>query len=687
MITRLILPGPESLPLWWVVTAFVLVCLALLSWRGRPAGALLIALGMLALAVLALDPVYERRYEIPQQLSGALLIDESLSVWAHQGANAEELKRWLRKRLPILQDKHVQLDLYGSGDTFTSYQGGLSSWHAPRLPSLNSLSYKAIMSAGKRYDFVLETGDGLPNLSTTTGTDATPYIFLGLPPGWRRGRQVALGKIHSEAFGLVRHPIRIAFSIITRAAPEATSLQVGFPDASPPSVTTVSLPPGTSEVTGHVDLLVTAAGTRRYRLSIVNPPRWDGLAMDNSAVVAIEGFREKIRILMISGAPGPDTRFIRSVLKQDPLIELMHFSILRNSRNHPKAPNRELSLIPFPYHELFTTMLPQFDVVLLQNFNFFPYFQRRYPLYFRNLEQSVRASGTGLMLTGGSLSFGAGAYGSTEVGQILGVKMFPKDWRSGLPPQKVDIRAGMGLPFVPDVTIDDYNLMTTVQTTVLAQLPSAAPPARPVPIVIARRYGQGRGLAVAAQSLFDPGKQDHPDLIRHWLRQAVRWLAGDLEEGEILVKIVPDENSRVSVLKLVGATGQVTATVQLESGKSILLTGEVTQAVRWPADLPQRLLARVWREKDLLSNRTLYVDPAAAERPDLWKTMPVAEQRPVDRDLLADRGISTAAASGRRFDHLVEDRDSVLAVLLLLLSGWFLSRRPGRKSRGDRPRI
>src|SRR5690606_5201854 len=67
----------------------------------------------------------------------------------------------------------------------------------------------------------------------------------------------------------------------------------------------------------------------------------------------------------------------------------------------PEARNEELSLIPFPYEELFSTELEKFDVVLLHNFDFNLYFQ---PFYLANLARFVREGGA-LLMVGGDQSF------------------------------------------------------------------------------------------------------------------------------------------------------------------------------------------------------------------------------------------------------------------------------------------
>lgn len=111
--------------------------------------------------------------------------------------------------------------------------------------------------------------------------------------------------------------------------------------------------------------------------------------------------RDKIRILHIGGKPSLDLKAWRLFLTRQPDVDLVSFYILRSLNDDPQASNSELSLIPFPYDELFTVELSKFDIVILQNFNFSLYFQA---FYLSNLARFVRNGGA-LLMFGGDQSF------------------------------------------------------------------------------------------------------------------------------------------------------------------------------------------------------------------------------------------------------------------------------------------
>ena len=77
--------------------------------------------------------------------------------------------------------------------------------------------------------------------------------------------------------------------------------------------------------------------------------------VNNRAVVAIDGVRDKLRVLLVSGEPHSGERTWRNLLKSDASVDLVHFTILRPPEKQDGTPINELSLIAFPTRELFST--------------------------------------------------------------------------------------------------------------------------------------------------------------------------------------------------------------------------------------------------------------------------------------------------------------------------------------------
>jgi hypothetical protein len=91
--------------------------------------------------------------------------------------------------------------------------------------------------------------------------------------------------------------------------------------------------------------------------------------INNRAAVVIEGVRDRLKVLLISGMPHNGERVWRNLLKADPSVDLVHFTILRPPEKQDGTPVRELSLIAFPTRELFEEKLDTFDLVIFDRYH------------------------------------------------------------------------------------------------------------------------------------------------------------------------------------------------------------------------------------------------------------------------------------------------------------------------------
>jgi hypothetical protein len=91
-------------------------------------------------------------------------------------------------------------------------------------------------------------------------------------------------------------------------------------------------------------------------------------AINNTATASINGIRDRLRVLLVSGEPHSGGRNWRNLLKADPAVDLVHFTILRSPLKDNSVPNAELSLIAFPSQEIFDTKLKNFDLVIFDGF-------------------------------------------------------------------------------------------------------------------------------------------------------------------------------------------------------------------------------------------------------------------------------------------------------------------------------
>ncbi len=128
-------------------------------------------------------------------------------------------------------------------------------------------------------------------------------------------------------------------------------------------------------------------------------PVLDGELTDrnNAAVVQINGVRDRLRVLLVSGEPHPGERTWRNLLKSDSSVDLVHFTILRPPEKQDGVPVDELSLIAFPTRELFLDKIDEFDLII------FDRYKRRGilpPLYLDNVRQYAMDGGAVLIAAG-----------------------------------------------------------------------------------------------------------------------------------------------------------------------------------------------------------------------------------------------------------------------------------------------
>lgn len=172
-----------------------------------------------------------------------------------------------------------------------------------------------------------------------------------------------------------------------------------------------SVPVGTEQ---RIDVPITRAGPTVIELA-ASPLPGEVSLLNNRAVVEINGVRDRLRVLLISGEPHQGERTWRRLLKADPSVDLVHFTILRPPEKDDRTPLNELALIAFPVRELFVDKIGEFDLIILDRF------QNRGLLpmtYLANIARRVREGGALLMSVGPEFS-GITSLASTPLSFVL----------------------------------------------------------------------------------------------------------------------------------------------------------------------------------------------------------------------------------------------------------------------------
>jgi hypothetical protein len=210
--------------------------------------------------------------------------------------------------------------------------------------------------------------------------------------------------------------------------------------------------------------------------------------LNNRAVVSINGVRDRLRVLLVSGEPHAGQRTWRRLLKADPNVDLVHFTILRPPEKDDLTPLHELALIAFPVRELFQVKLREFDLIVFDRFGnrgLLP------PVYLRNIADYVRGGGA-LLLSVGPEFAGPTSLAATPLGQVIPARppTGPGAAQAGLLEQ----------PFRPRVT------PTGARHPVTENLPGANPVEGPGDASWGRWYRALRAEARAGQTVMEgPG--------------------------------------------------------------------------------------------------------------------------------------------------------------------------------------
>lgn len=136
---------------------------------------------------------------------------------------------------------------------------------------------------------------------------------------------------------------------------------------------------------------------------------------NNRTAATISGVRDGLRVLLVTGRPNASGRVWRDLLKSDPSVDLVHFTILRPPYKRDITPLEEMALIAFPTEELFEDKLDGFDLII------FDQYERRGVItmgYLADVARYVDEGGALLVIAGESFA-GPASLARTPLAGIL----------------------------------------------------------------------------------------------------------------------------------------------------------------------------------------------------------------------------------------------------------------------------
>jgi hypothetical protein len=393
-------PGAFDIAFDPLIPWVFLVAAAVVGFSLMSVGALRRASGMgwragalFALLVTLANPTLVNEERNPKPDVAVIVIDESPSqkVGERTAATADALAR-VETALAPMRDLEVRTVRVSGG---ASGQANNRGKEGTRL--LEAVARATSDIPKRRLAGIIAITDGQVHDAKDALTRGDlPAPFHALLTG-RRGESDRL--LHVErapSFGMVGRDVSMSIRLEDHEVADGTSVPVVL-RLDGEVIETLLVPANRSHELkiplkhGGETIIELVAETRDGELGAIN----------NRMVHAINGVRDRLRVLLVSGAPHSGERTWRNLLKADPSVDLVHFTILRPPEKQDGTPIRELSLIAFPVRELFELKLDEFDLIV------FDRYRRRGVLprsYLVNIVDYVRKGGAFLEASGPSFA-------------------------------------------------------------------------------------------------------------------------------------------------------------------------------------------------------------------------------------------------------------------------------------------
>jgi hypothetical protein len=603
------------LPLAAVIVAVVVVLALsalLIVSRTRGAWWRIAAMALLLLAIA--NPVFTREDRDPLKSVVAIVIDRSASqTLGDRKRVTDEAKAALERSFGRASDFEVRIVEAGASDgqtdgthLFEALRALISDVPAERIGGA------ILVTDGQVHD--------VPAQAAAIGFQA-PLHALITGRSTDRDRRVVLTQ--TPRFGLVGQAQSVGFRIEDngtggRAAEAAVTVRRDGELVERRTVVT-----GTTTL---VQVPVAHAGPNIVEVEV------DGLdgeltTVNNRAVVIIEGIREKLRVLLVSGEPHAGERTWRNLLKSDAGVDLVHFTILRPPEKQDGTPINELSLIAFPTRELFQVKIREFDLIIFDRYAQ----QGVLPLiYFENIARYVRNGGA-LLVAAGPEHATSASINDTPLETILPAAPTGEVMERPFHARVSDLgRRHPVTRALPGSTTEGTPQWSRWFRLIESREPSAGsttvmdgPDSKPV--LILQRQGEGRVALLLSDHIWlwargYEGGGPHLELLRrlsHWLMKEP-----ELEE-ESLRLAVRGRQLQVELQTMAEQPAEVTLTAP--SGASQVVAMQDAEPGLWRGQVDVTELG-LWRAQAGTLTRLINVGPAnPREFNDVTSTLRVLE--------------------------------------------------------------
>ncbi|SEK62582.1 Putative glutamine amidotransferase [Roseivivax marinus] len=534
---------------------------ALALWHGL-AGWGLRALAALVIVAALAQPSWQREERAPLDDIVLIVEDKSASqTLADRAGLTENAATTLEEELAGRPNTQIRRIEVGDGEenSGTQLMTAVSEALAEEPPA--QVAGILLLSDGRLHD--LERAPDLP---------APMHLLMtGQEDDWDRRLIVE----NAPAFAILDEPVTLTVRVEDEgAAPDVaqTTIDISVDGAEPQ---TFDIPIGQS-----FDLPITLphGGLNVIQFTV---PEAEGEITDrnNTALVQINGVRDRLRVLLVSGEPHAGGRTWRNLLKSDSSVDLVHFTILRPPEKQDGVPVNELSLIAFPTRELFLEKIEDFDLII------FDRYKRRGILpsiYLDNVRNYVEEGGA-VMIAAGPDFASADSLARTPLGEVLPATPTARVIEEAFRPEITElgerhpVTSGLG-------TAEDWGRwlrQIDVTPTDSAEVVMSGTEGRP--LLVLDRIGEGRVALMASDQawLWSRGYEGGGPQLE-LLRRLAHWMMKEPElEEETLFAEPTGQRMRIVRRTLGEEVGPVTVT--RPDGETETVTLEETSPGRFEA--------------------------------------------------------------------------------------------------------
>ena len=582
-------PLVPSLVLWLALAAIAVIAGLLLLGRSRGAAIRVTALALILLALA--NPSFTREDREPLSSVAAVVIDKSPSQnFGNRTRETEKAKEALVDSLKKIKGLEVRVVEAGQADgetDGTKLFGALSS--ALSDVPVDRVAGAFLITDGRVHD--------IPPNAAALGFQAPVHALITGRKD-ERDRRIAISA--APRFGIVGQPQTITYRLDDQGVSGERAKVVVRRDGEVINERTVL-----SGQTVNVDVDIKHAGPNIVEIE-ASPLENELTPVNNRAVVAIDGVRDKLRVLLVSGEPHSGERTWRNLLKSDASVDLVHFTILRPPEKQDGTPINELSLIAFPTRELFQQKINEFQLIIFDRYAR----QGVLPIaYFDNIARYVRAGGAVLVSAGpdyaSTTSIWRTPLDSVLPAEPVGVTEKPYYAHLTDAGKRHPVTRGLeGSAFEPPHWSRFFRTVDTRNATT----PPLMTGADGKPLLLLSRYGEGRVALLLSDHIWlwargYEGGGPHLDLLRrmsHWLMKQP-----DLDEEALRLQV---QGHDLVVLRQTMADSVAPVTVTSPTGATRQLTLSESDPGTWRSTLPANELG-LWQATDGTLKALINVGP------------------------------------------------------------------------------